>query len=80
MCCVVAVLALAKWKVARAVVAFVRYFPVEEEPKKIIVTHKGMSDPLEVHLLDLPHTVIKRSKLQFPFQECWKFEKFGVLF
>lgn len=53
--------------------------PVEEQPKQIIVTRKGMSDPLEVHLLDFPNIVIKGSDLQLPFQACLKVEKFGDL-
>ena len=32
---------------------------MEEQPKQIIVTRKGMLDPLEVHLLDFPNIVIK---------------------
>ncbi|KAK4377604.1 hypothetical protein RND71_003900 [Anisodus tanguticus] len=51
--------------------------PVEEQPKQIIVTRKGMFDPLEVHLLDFPNVVIKGSELQLPFQACLKIEKFG---
>jgi pre-mRNA-processing factor 8 len=41
---------------------------VEEQPKRIIVTRKGMLDPLEVHLLDFPNIVITGSELQLPFQ------------
>ncbi|KAG0498353.1 hypothetical protein HPP92_003044 [Vanilla planifolia] len=50
---------LAKWKTAEEVAALVRSLPVEEQPKQIIVTRKGMLDPLEVHLLDFPNIVIK---------------------
>ena len=56
-----------------------RSLPVEEQPKQIIVTRKGMLDPLEVHLLDFPNIVIKGSELQLPFQSCLKIEKFGDL-
>jgi pre-mRNA-processing factor 8 len=52
---------------------------VEEQPKQVIVTRKGMLDPLEVHLLDFPNIVIKGSELQLPFQACLKLEKFGDL-
>jgi hypothetical protein len=41
------------------VAALIRSLPVEEQPKQIIVTRKGMLDPLEVHLLDFPNIVIK---------------------
>ncbi|RZR92916.1 hypothetical protein BHM03_00021330 [Ensete ventricosum] len=68
---------LAKWKTAEEVAALVRSLPVEEQPKQIIVTRKGMLDPLEVHLLDFPNIVIKGSELQLPFQACLKIEKFG---
>ena len=56
-----------------------RSLPVEEQPKQIIVTRKGMLDPLEVHLLDFPNIVIKGSELQLPFQACLKVEKLGDL-
>ena len=70
---------LAKWKTAEEVAALVRSLPVEEQPKQIIVTRKGMLDPLEVHLLDFPNIVIKGSELQMPFQCVLKIEKFGDL-
>ncbi|KPV75640.1 uncharacterized protein RHOBADRAFT_52685 [Rhodotorula graminis WP1] len=70
---------LAKWKTAEEVAALVRSLPVEEQPKQVIVTRKGMLDPLEVHLLDFPNIVIKGSELQLPFQACMKLEKFGDL-
>ena len=44
---------LAKWKTAEEVAALIRSLPVEEQPKQIIVTRKGMLDPLEVSTLDL---------------------------
>jgi len=70
---------LAKWKTAEEVAALIRSLPVEEQPKQIIVTRKGMLDPLEVHLVDFPNIVIKGSELQLPFQACLKIEKFGDL-
>ena len=70
---------LAKWKTAEEVAALVRSLPIEEQPKQVIVTRKGMLDPLEVHLLDFPNIVIKGSELQLPFQACMKLEKFGDL-
>ena len=42
---------LAKWKTAEEVAALIRSLPVEEQPKQIIVTRKGMLDPLEVFFL-----------------------------
>lgn len=47
--------------VAPQVAALIRSMPVEEQPKQIIVTRKGMLDPLEVHMLDFPNIVIKVS-------------------
>ncbi|KAJ9092119.1 Pre-mRNA-processing-splicing factor 8 [Naganishia friedmannii] len=70
---------LAKWKTAEEVAALIRSLPVEEQPKQVIVTRKGMLDPLEVHLLDFPNIVIKGSELQLPFQAVMKMEKFGDL-
>jgi pre-mRNA-processing factor 8 len=70
---------LAKWKTAEEVAALIRSLPIEEQPKQIIVTRKGMLDPLEVHLLDFPNIVLKGSELQLPFQAALKVEKFGDL-
>ena len=70
---------LAKWKTAEEMAALIRSLPVEEQPKQIIVTRKGMLDPLEVHLLDFPNIMIKGSELQLPFQSCLKVERFGDL-
>merc|ERR1719267_41924 len=70
---------LAKWKTSEEVAALIRSLPKEEQPKQIIVTRKGMLDPLEVHLLDFPNIVIKGSELSLPFQACMKIEKFGDL-
>jgi len=70
---------LAKWKTAEEVAALIRCLPVEEQPRQIIVTRKGMLDPLEVHLLDFPNIIIKGSELLLPFQACMKIEKFGDL-
>lgn len=70
---------LAKWKTAEEVAALIRSLPVEEQPKRIIVSRKGMLDPLEVHLLDFPNIVITGSELQLPFQAALKIEKFGDL-
>ncbi|TFJ83151.1 hypothetical protein NSK_005540 [Nannochloropsis salina CCMP1776] len=68
---------LAKWKTAEEVAALIRSLHVTEQPNQIIVTRKGMLDPLEVHLLDFPKVVIKGSELQLPFQACLKMEKLG---
>ena len=68
---------LAKWKTAEEVAALVRSLPIEEQPKQIIVTRKGMLDPLEVHLLDFPNIVLKGSDLNMPFQACLKVDKLG---
>lgn len=68
---------LAKWKTAEETVALIRSLPLEEQPGQIIVTRRGMMDPLEVHTLDFPNIVIKGSELQLPFQACLKIEKFG---
>ncbi|CAG7560176.1 unnamed protein product [Fusarium equiseti] len=70
---------LAKWKTAEEVAALIRSLPVEEQPKQLIVTRKGLLDPLEVHLLDFPNISIRASELQLPFQAAMKIEKLGDL-
>lgn len=66
---------LAKWKTAEEVAALIRSLPIEEQPKQLIVTRKGLLDPLEVHLLDFPNISIRASELQLPFQAAMKVEK-----
>ncbi|KAF3913856.1 hypothetical protein ABW21_db0202989 [Orbilia brochopaga] len=68
---------LAKWKTAEEVAALIRSLPVEDQPKQLIVTRKGLLDPLEVHLLDFPNISIRASELQLPFQAAMKIEKLG---
>ncbi|KAI9649361.1 pre-mRNA-splicing factor 8 [Ciborinia camelliae] len=68
---------LAKWKTAEEVAALIRSLPIEEQPKQLIVTRKGLLDPLEVHLLDFPNISIRASELQLPFQAAMKVEKLG---
>eukprot|EP01084_Bolivina_argentea_P006621 12562_1 len=70
---------LAKWKTAEEVAALIRSLPTEEQPKQIIVTRKGMLDPLEVHLLDFPNIIIKGSELSLPFQSFATLQIFGDL-
>jgi len=70
---------LARWKTAEEVAALIRSLPVEEQPKQIIATRKGLLDPLETHLLDFPSITLRSSELQLPFQACMKVEKFGDL-
>ncbi len=57
--------------------ALIRSLPVEEQPKQLIVTRKGLLDPLEVNLLDFPNISIRASELQLPFQAAMKVEKLG---
>jgi pre-mRNA-processing factor 8 len=68
---------LAKWKTAEEVCVLIRALPAEQQPKQIIVTRRGLLDPMEVHLLDFPNIVIKGSDLMLPFQSILKVEKFG---
>ena len=70
---------LAKWKTAEEVAMLIRSLPVEEQPRQVIVTRRGLMDPLEVHLLDFPNIVIKGSELALPFQSALKVEKLGDL-
>ena len=68
---------LSKWKSAEEVAALIKSIPVDEQPKQIIVTRKGMLDPLEVHLLDFPNILIKGSELQLPFKAIYSVEAIG---
>ena len=68
---------LAKWKTAEEVTALIRSLPVEEQPNQLIVTRRGLLDPLETHCIDFPNIVLKGSDLQLPFQACLRVEKFG---
>ncbi|KAF5181753.1 Pre-mrna-processing-splicing factor [Thalictrum thalictroides] len=62
---------LAKWKAAEEVAAIVCSLPVEEQPKQIVVTRKGMLEPLEVHLLDFPNIATEPQMLLFNLYDDW---------
>ena len=62
---------LAKWRTTEEVATLVRSLPVERQLKQVIVTRKGMLDPLEVHLLDF-RTLSSRAV-------SFSIEKFGDL-
>ncbi|KAI5962637.1 PRP8 [Candida pseudojiufengensis] len=66
---------LAKWKAAEEVTALIKSLPKEEQPKQLIVSRKGMMDPLEVHMLDFPNISIRPSELHLPFASVLKIEK-----
>ena len=66
---------LAKWKTAEEIAALIRSLPREEQPKQLIVTRKGMLDPLEVHMLDFPNISIRPSELHLPFASAMKIDK-----
>lgn len=66
---------LAKWKAAEEVAALVKSLPREEQPKQLIVSRRGMMDPLEVHMLDFPNISIRPSELHLPFAAVMKIDK-----
>ncbi|KAG7660465.1 uncharacterized protein J8A68_006022 [[Candida] subhashii] len=66
---------LAKWKTAEEVAALIKSLPREEQPKQLIVTRKGMMDPLEVHMLDFPNISLRPSELHLPFGSAMKIDK-----
>lgn len=68
---------LAKWKTAEEVAALVRSLPKEEQPKHLIVTRKGITDPLEVQMVDFPNVGIRQSELKLPFNHVLKVSKLG---
>lgn len=70
---------LSKWKSAEEVAALVRSLPKEEQPKQVIITTKGILDPLEVHMLDFPNISIRPTELHLPFDAALKIDKLGDL-
>lgn len=63
---------LAKHKAAEEVIALMRSIPKEELPNQIIVTRKGMTDPLQTHMIGFPNTIIKGSEMRLPFDALIK--------
>jgi pre-mRNA-processing factor 8 len=62
---------LAKWKTAEEVAALVRSLPVEEQPKQVIVTRKGMLGTCQlgcvfVHISHFPLDPLEVHLLDFP--------------
>lgn len=70
---------MSKWKSAEEVAALVRSLPKEEQPKQIIITSKGILDPLEVHMLDFPNTSLRPTELNLPFDAAMKIDKLNNL-
>lgn len=66
---------LAKWKTAEEVAALIRSLPIEERPKQVIATRKGILDPLGVHMLDFSNITIRNSELHLPFAAALKIGK-----
>lgn len=66
---------LAKWITAEEVAKVIKGLPREEQPKQLIVTRKGMVDPMEVHMTDFPNISIRPSELQLPFQAAMRVGK-----
>ena len=61
---------LAKWKTAEEVAALIRSLPLEEQPQQIIVTRKGMLDPLEVHLVSITYMYLFYSVFHIYYHAC----------
>lgn len=70
---------ISKWKSAEEVAALVRSLPSEEQPKQVIITTKGILDPLEVHMLDFPNISLRPTELNMPFDAALKIEKLSNL-
>lgn len=66
---------LSKWKSAEEVAALVRSLPKDDQPKQVIVTRKGLLDPLEVHMLDFPNVSLRPTELHLPFDSALKNDK-----
>ncbi|KAL0246061.1 hypothetical protein GEMRC1_007277 [Eukaryota sp. GEM-RC1] len=68
---------VAKWKTAEEVGALIQSLPEVERPKNLVVTRKGMMDPLEVHLIDFPNVSLKGCELLLPFAGLLKHPRLG---
>ncbi|KAL0204935.1 hypothetical protein P9112_000242 [Eukaryota sp. TZLM1-RC] len=68
---------VAKWKTAEECAGLVQSLPEVERPETIIVTRKGMMDPLEVHLIDFPNISLKGCELLLPFTGLLKHPRLG---
>lgn len=70
---------MSKWKSAEEVAALVRSLPTDEQPTQVIITSKGIMDPLEVHMLDFPNISLRPTELRLPFDAALKIDKLGNL-
>lgn len=71
--------ALAKWRTAEEVGALLQSFSGEQLPKQLIITSKGLLDPLEVHMLDFPNISVRVSELALPFKAILQLPLFSDL-
>lgn len=70
---------VSKWKSAEEVATLVRSLPKDEQPKQIIITTKGILDPLEVYMLDFPNISLRPTELHLPFDAALKIDKLSNL-
>ncbi|KAL7718050.1 Pre-mRNA-processing-splicing factor [Entamoeba marina] len=66
---------LKHWKTAEEVAKLVRALPLQEQPQQMIVSLKGLLDPLETHMTDFPSIVLKDAEMQLPFNAVLQLEK-----
>lgn len=71
--------ALAKWRSAEEVGALLQSMPREDLPKQLILTSRGLLDPLEVHMLDFPNISVRLSELSLPFKAVLQLPVFSEL-
>ncbi|KAL0224761.1 hypothetical protein RCL1_002673 [Eukaryota sp. TZLM3-RCL] len=68
---------VSRWKTAEECAGLIQSLSEVERPNSIVVTRKGLLDPLEVHLLDFPNISLKGCELVLPFSAFLKHPRLG---
>lgn len=68
--------AVSKWKAAEEEAALLRTVPDSEKPEQIIITTRGLRDPMEVNMLEFSGLTVRNSDLKLPFSALLSLAQF----
>ena len=71
--------AVSKWKSAELTAEYFRKITSSEIPEKVIISTRGLRDPLEVNMLEFSNVSVINSEMVFPFQALLNLSKFRDL-
>lgn len=71
--------ALSKWKASEVSAALLRSFDTETLPQQVIVSSRGLKDPMEVNMLEFPGVTVRNIEFALPFSALLQLSSFRHL-